>query len=105
MTTTQEVFVLAAARTAIGTFGGTLQDNAPCDLATVAVKAALERSGAALDSVGHLAMGTVVLTEPRDAYLSRVAAINAGLGKETPAFNVNRLCGSGLPAIISASQA
>jgi acetyl-CoA C-acetyltransferase len=69
------------------------------------VKAALERSGAAADAVGHLAMGTVVIpTEPRDVYLSRVAAMNAGLPKETPAFNVNRLCGSGLQAIVSASQ-
>ncbi len=72
------------------------------DLATLAVKTALERSGAAAASVGHLAMGTVIPTEPRDAYLSRVAAMNAGLPKETPAFNVNRLCGSGLQAIVSA---
>ncbi|MDO9286743.1 MAG: acetyl-CoA C-acyltransferase, partial [Aquabacterium sp.] len=105
MSQTRDVYVVSAARTAIGTFGGTLKDTTPADLATVAVKAALDRSGVALDSVGHLAMGTVVLTEPRDAYLSRVAAMNAGLSKETPAFNVNRLCGSGLQAIISASQA
>ena len=105
MSQTRDVFVVSAARTAIGTFGGMLKDMAPVDLATVAVKAALERSGAALDSVGHLAMGTVVTTEPRDLYLSRVAALNAGLPKETPAFNVNRLCGSGLQAIVSAAQA
>ncbi len=101
----RDVFVVGAARTAIGTFGGALKDVPLADLATLAVKTALERSGAAAGSVGHLAMGTVVPTEPRDAYLSRVAAINAGLPKETPAFNVNRLCGSGLQAIVSASQA
>ena len=102
---TRDVFVVSAARTAIGTFGGALKDSPPVDLATLAVKTALARSGAAADSVGHLAMGTVITTEPRDLYLSRVAAINAGLPKETPAFNVNRLCGSGLQAIISAAQA
>ena len=100
-----EVFVVAAARTAIGTFGGALKDTPPSELAPVAVKAALERSGVALDSVGHLALGTVVTTEPRDYYLSRVAAVAAGLPKEMPAFNVNRLCGSGLQAIVSAAQA
>ena len=105
MSTNREVFVISAARTAIGTFGGMLKDTPLADLATLAVKTALQRSGVANDSVGHLAMGTVITTEPRDVYLSRVAAIQAGLPKETPAFNVNRLCGSGLQAIISASQA
>ena len=104
MSQPRDVYVVSAARTAIGTFGGTLKDTSPADLATVAVKAALQRSGVAPDSVGHLAMGTVVLTEPRDLYLSRVAAMNAGLPKETAAFNVNRLCGSGLQAIVSAAQ-
>jgi acetyl-CoA C-acetyltransferase len=101
----REVFVVGAARTAIGTFGGTLKDTPPIDLATVAIKAAVERSGVGPANVGHLALGTVIATEPRDCYLSRVAAVNAGLPKETPAFNVNRLCGSGLQAIVSASQA
>lgn len=105
MSSPREVFVVAAARTAIGTFGGSLKDLPLADLATTAVKAALERSGVPADAVGHLAMGTVIPTEPRDAYLSRVAAIQAGLPKETPAFNVNRLCGSGLQAIVSAAQA
>ena len=104
MSTQPDVYVVAAARTAIGTFGGSLKDVPLADVATTAIKAALERSGAPADAVGHLAMGTVVPTEPRDAYLSRVAAMNAGLPKETPAFNVNRLCGSGLQAIVSASQ-
>jgi acetyl-CoA C-acetyltransferase len=101
----RDVFVVGAARTAIGTFGGSLKDVPLADLATLAVRTALERSGAAAAGVGHLAMGTVIPTEPRDAYLSRVAAMNAGLPKETPAFNVNRLCGSGLQAIVSAAQA
>ena len=101
---TRTVFVVGAARTAIGTFGGTLRDTALSSLATTAVKAALERSGVAPDQVGHVVMGNVIPTEPKDAYLSRVAAMDAGIPKETPAFNVNRLCGSGLQAIISAAQ-
>jgi acetyl-CoA C-acetyltransferase len=104
MNTMQEVFVVSAARTAIGTFGGSLKDTPLADLATVAVRAALDRSGAPADAIGHLAMGNVIPTEPRDAYLSRVAAMQAGLPQEVPAFNVNRLCGSGLQAIISAAQ-
>ncbi len=100
----RDVFVVGAARTAIGTFGGSLKDVPLSDLATLAVKTALERSGASAASIGHLAMGNVIPTEPRDAYLSRVAGMNAGLPKETPAFNVNRLCGSGLQAIISVAQ-
>ncbi|WP_428310152.1 acetyl-CoA C-acyltransferase family protein [Hydrocarboniphaga sp.] len=100
-----EVFVVSATRTAIGSFGGGLKDVALADLATTAVKAAIERSGVAADQVGHLVMGTVIPTEARDAYLSRVAAVNAGVPVEVPAFNVNRLCGSGMQAIISAAQA
>jgi len=98
------VYVVSAARTAIGSFGGALKDVSLAALATTAVKAALARSGVAPDEVGHVVMGNVVPTEPRDAYLSRIAAIDAGLPKEVPAFNVNRLCGSGLQAIVSAAQ-
>lgn len=101
---TPEIFVVSAARTAIGTFGGSLKNVPLADLATTAVKAALQRSGVDPAQVGHLVMGNVIPTEPNDAYLSRVAAMNAGLPKETPAYNVNRLCGSGLQAIISAAQ-
>ncbi|MBK5351673.1 acetyl-CoA C-acyltransferase family protein [Pseudomonas sp. TH41] len=101
---TPEVFVVSAARTAIGTFGGSLKDVPPADLATTAVKAALQRSGVDPAQIGHLVMGNVIPTDTRDAYISRVAAINAGIPKETPAYNVNRLCGSGLQAIISAAQ-
>ena len=85
MSLNRDVFVVAAARTAIGTYGGSLKDVPLADLATLAVKTAVERAGVAADQVGHLAMGTVVPTEPRDAYLSRVAAMGAGLPKETPA--------------------
>ncbi len=102
--TLPEVFVVSAARTAIGTFGGSLKEVPLGDLATTAVRAAIERSGAPIEAVGHLAMGNVIPTEPRDAYLSRVAAMQAGLPQEVPAFNVNRLCGSGLQAIVSAAQ-
>jgi acetyl-CoA C-acetyltransferase len=102
--TQREVFVLAAARTAIGTFGGALKDVPLSQLATTAVREALRRSGVAPERIGHVVMGNVIPTEPRDAYLSRVAAIEAGIPQETPAFNVNRLCGSGLQAIVSAAQ-
>ena len=102
--TQRDVFVVGAARTAIGTYGGTLKDKPLAELATLAVKTAIERSGVAPVEIGHVVLGTVIPTEPRDAYLSRVAAMNAGIPKETPAMNVNRLCGSGLQAIVSAAQ-
>ncbi|SEF78336.1 acetyl-CoA C-acyltransferase family protein [Bosea lathyri] len=99
-----EVFILAAQRTAIGTFGGALKDIAPAELASTVVKAAMERSGIASQQVQHVAWGQVIQTEPRDAYIARVAAVNGGIPVETPAFTVNRLCGSGLQAVISAAQ-
>ena len=99
-----EIFILSARRTAIGTFGGALKDMPLCDLATTAVKAALIDSHVEAERIGHVVMGNVIATEPKDAYLARVAAINAGIPKETPAYNVNRLCGSGLQAIISAAH-
>ncbi|MCK9987849.1 MAG: acetyl-CoA C-acetyltransferase [Azoarcus sp.] len=101
----REVVVVGAARTPIGTYGGSLKDIPLGDLATIAVKAALTRSGVAPDAIGHVVMGNVIPTEPRDAYLSRVAAIDSGIPDTVPAFNVNRLCGSGLQAIVSAAQA
>lgn len=101
----RDVVVVGAARTAIGGFGGALKDVPLTSLATEAVRAALSRSGADPDTIGHVVMGNVIPTEPADAYLSRVAAIESGIPKETPSFNVNRLCGSGLQAIISAAQA
>jgi len=102
--TQREVFFVGGARTAIGSFGGSLKDVPPTQLGTIVVKAAMERAGIAPDAVGHVVMGTVIPSEPKDAYLSRVAAVNAGIPNETPAFNVNRLCGSGLQAIVSAAQ-
>ena len=102
--TARDIYIVGAARTAIGTFGGALKDVPLTQLATTAVREALKRSGAEAASVGHVVMGNVIPTEPRDAYLARVAAIESGIPQETPAFNVNRLCGSGLQAIISAAQ-
>lgn len=103
--TQRDIFVVGAARTAIGTFGGSLKDVPNTQMATTAVKAAIQRSGVAADMIGHVVMGNVIPTDVKDAYLSRVAALDAGCSIETPAFNVNRLCGSGLQAIVSAAQA
>ena len=99
-----DIVILDGARTAIGTFGGALAATAPIDLATVATKAALERSGVEGGQIGHVVFGHVINTEPRDMYLSRVAAMQAGIPNGTPAMNVNRLCGSGAQAIVSAVQ-
>lgn len=103
--TTRDIFIVSTARTAIGTFGGSLKDVPNTQLATTVVKAAIARAGIAADAVGHVVMGNVIPTDTKDAYLARVAAIDAGCPIETPAFNVNRLCGSGLQAIVSAAQA
>jgi acetyl-CoA C-acetyltransferase len=100
----RDVVVVSAVRTAIGTFGGSLKDVPPTELGTTVVSEALSRAQVNGADVGHVVFGHVVNTEPKDMYLSRVAAIQAGCGKETPAFNVNRLCGSGLQAIVSAAQ-
>ncbi|MCX2683970.1 acetyl-CoA C-acyltransferase family protein [Pseudomonas sp. DCB_AW] len=99
-----EIYVVSAVRSAIGGFGGSLKDLPLADLATAVTRAAIERAGVDAGQIGHVVMGSVIPTEPRDAYLARVAAMNAGIPKETPAFNVNRLCGSGLQAIVSAAQ-
>ena len=104
MTALKEVFVVSAVRTAIGTFGGSLNDTPLNELATLVVKEALARAAVAPEDVGHVVMGNVIPTEPMDAYLSRVAALSAGMPVTTPAFNVNRLCGSGVQAIVSAAQ-
>jgi acetyl-CoA C-acetyltransferase len=100
----REVVVVSGVRTAIGTFGGSLKDIAPTELGAQVVREALKRANTDGKDVGHVVFGHVVNTEPKDMYLSRVAAINGGCAEGTPAFNVNRLCGSGLQAIISASQ-
>jgi acetyl-CoA C-acetyltransferase len=100
----REVVVLSGVRTAIGTFGGSYKDTPVSELATIAFKEAIARSKVDPAQIGHVAVGHVIHNEPKDAYLSRVASLNAGLSKESAAFNVNRLCGSGLQAIVSASQ-
>ena len=100
----REVVVVSAVRTAIGTFGGSLKDIAPTELASQVVRESLSRAQIDGKDVGHVVFGHVVNTEPKDMYLSRVAAIGGGCGQGTPAFNVNRLCGSGLQAIVNASQ-
>ncbi|KQB96114.1 acetyl-CoA acetyltransferase [Loktanella sp. 1ANDIMAR09] len=99
-----EIVILGGARTAIGAFGGSLAGTPPIELGTIAAKAALERSGLDAGQVGHVAFGHVINTEPKDMYLSRVAAMNAGIPETTPAMNVNRLCGSGVQAIVSVMQ-
>jgi acetyl-CoA C-acetyltransferase len=101
----REVVVVSAVRTAIGTFGGSLKDIAPTELGAQVVRESLKRATVSGSDVGHVVFGHVVNTEPKDMYLSRVAAINGGCAESTPAFNVNRLCGSGLQAIVSAAQA
>ncbi|MFA5664118.1 beta-ketothiolase BktB [Castellaniella sp.] len=100
----QEVVIVQACRTAIGDFGGALRDVPPCELGALVVRELLARAQLPATDVGHVVFGHVINTEPRDMYLSRVAALDAGIDKATPAFNVNRLCGSGLQAIISAAQ-
>ncbi len=99
-----DIVILDGARTAIGTFGGSLAATPPIDLGATVAKAALERSGVEGAQIGHVVFGHVINTEPRDMYLSRVAAMQAGVPDTTPAMNVNRLCGSGAQAIVSAVQ-
>ena len=101
----EDVFVLSAVRTPIGKYGGGLASVAPCDLAAKVVREAVGRAGVSADDVGHVVFGNVIHTEVRDMYISRVAALNGGLNQETPALTVNRLCGSGMQAIVSAAQA
>ena len=99
-----DIVILDGARTAIGTFGGSLAGTPPIDLGTAVAKAAMQRSGVEGGQIGHVVFGHVINTEPRDMYLSRVAAMQAGIPETTPAMNVNRLCGSGAQAIVSAVQ-
>lgn len=101
----REVVVVSGVRTAIGTFGGSLKDVPTTELGALVVREALARAQVEGKDVGHVVFGHVVNTEPKDMYLSRVAAMNGGCPETTPAFNVNRLCGSGLQAVVSAAQA
>ena len=100
----REVVVVSGVRTAIGDFGGGLKDVAPTELGAQVVREALSRAGVAGDEVGQVVFGNVIHTEPKDMYFARVAAMDAGVAKETPALTLNRLCGSGLQAIVSAAQ-
>lgn len=99
-----DIVILGGARTAIGGFGGALAGTSPIELGTVVAKAAMERAGVDPAQIGHVALGHVINTEPKDMYVSRVAAMQAGISDGTPAMNVNRLCGSGVQAIVSMVQ-
>ena len=98
------IYIMSATRSAIGTFGGTLKDFSPVDLGTLVAKEAIERSDFQAEEISHAVFGNVIHTEPRDMYVSRVIALQSGMKKDSAAFTVNRLCGSGLQAIVSAAQ-
>jgi acetyl-CoA C-acetyltransferase len=104
MDNNRDVVVLSGVRTAIGKYGGGLKDQPPTDLAALVLREAVERSGVPPTEIGHVVFGNVIHTDARDAYLARVAAVQGGLPVETPALTLNRLCGSGLQAIVSAAQ-
>ena len=99
-----EIYILGGARTAIGTFGGSLSGISPIDLAASVSKEAIQRAEITAKDIGQVVFGHVINTEPKDMYLSRVAALKAGISDDTPAMNVNRLCGSGAQAIVSVFQ-
>ncbi|MFN3469604.1 MAG: acetyl-CoA C-acyltransferase family protein [Novosphingobium sp.] len=99
-----DIYIVSGARTAIGSFGGSLASLRPAETGAIVIREAIARAGITPDKVQNVVIGTVVPTQPKDAYVSRVAAVNAGIPIEAPAMNVNRLCGSGLQAIVSAAQ-
>ena len=101
----REVVIVSAVRTAIGTFGGTLKDFSSSQLGTVAVKEAIARAKIDVAQIGHLVCGNVIHGEARDMYVSRAIALDAGMVKESSALTLNRLCGSGLQAIVTAANA
>ncbi|MGI8630940.1 MAG: beta-ketothiolase BktB [Solirubrobacterales bacterium] len=100
-----DVVIASAARTAVGSYGKSLASVPPTELGATAAKAAIERAGIAPDEVEHVVFGNVIHTAPEDMYMARVVGINAGIPKESPAFTVNRLCGTGVQAIVSGAQA
>lgn len=104
MQTQREVVVLSAVRTPIGRYGGSLKDIPMTELGAIVTREAISRAGLAPTDIEHVVFGNVIHTEPQDMYLSRVAALRAGIPVETPALTLNRLCGSGLQAIVSAAQ-
>ncbi|MEK9860119.1 MAG: acetyl-CoA C-acyltransferase, partial [Alphaproteobacteria bacterium] len=103
-TSGNDVFILSATRSAIGGFGGTLKNTTPIDLGTAIAAAAIQRSGIPAAQIGHAVIGNVIHSEARDMYVSRCISIGAGMAESAPALTVNRLCGSGLQAIVSATQ-
>jgi len=100
----REVVVVSGVRTAIGDFGGSLKDLPPTELGARVTREAIARAGIGPEDVGHVVFGNVIQTEPRDMYLARVCAMNGGIPQETPAMTLNRLCGSGLQAVVTAAQ-
>ncbi len=100
----REVVIVSGVRTAIGDYGGSLKDIAPTELGAKVVREAVRRAGVDTRTIGQCVIGNVIHTEPKDMYISRVAAVNGGLPVESGALTVNRLCGSGLQAIVSAAQ-
>src|SRR5262252_2762219 len=105
MSDSREVVVLSGVRTAIGGYGGSLKDSPPSELAALCVREAVSRAGIEPADVGHVVFGNIIHTDSHDHYLARVAGIKGGLPVEVPALTLNRLCGSGLQAIITAAQA
>ncbi|MCA0042050.1 acetyl-CoA C-acyltransferase family protein [Celeribacter litoreus] len=99
-----DIVILGGARTAIGTFGGALAGHRPADIATHVAQEAMKRAGTVPDQIGHVVYGHIINTEPKDMYVSRLAAVGAGIPETTPAMNVNRLCGSGAQAVVSVAQ-
>src|SRR5437773_11275484 len=96
--------VLRRLRTAIGDYGGGLKDKPPTELGAAVVRESIKRAGITPEDVEHVVFGNVIHTDAHDMYLARVAAVNGGIPVETPALTLNRLCGSGLQAIVSAAQ-
>jgi acetyl-CoA C-acetyltransferase len=105
MSGTSEVVVLSGVRTAIGGYGGSLKDSPPSELAALCVREAVSRAGIEPSEVGHVVFGNVIHTDSHDHYLARIAGVKGGLPVEAPALTLNRLCGSGLQAIVTAAQA
>ena len=98
------VVISSAARTAVGSYGKSLKDVPPTELGAIAARAAIERAGIQPESIEHVVFGNVIHTAPEDMYMARVVGMKAGIPKETPAYTVNRLCGTGVQSIVSAAR-